>query len=188
MKGIGDIVFLTRLLKANDVLWIGEWLFHVSFFFVTVRHLRYFLEPVPACIAFLQTAGIIAGYLLPFTLLYILVVKLVLERAYVSSYNFFLLCLIFLLSATGLAMKLFLRVDIVAVKFFVQGFLRFSPEAAPGSLLFAAHVLLSLLLLLYLPTHLFTAPFTMLDAREREDGLRALLHEESLDDRREEER
>src|SRR5208337_855818 len=79
LKWAGDIFFFTRLLKTNDVLWLGEWLFHCSFLFVVMRHLRYVLNPVPGCVVLAQQAGIIAGYLLPAALLYILAVKLAVE-------------------------------------------------------------------------------------------------------------
>ncbi|MGD0282128.1 MAG: hypothetical protein ABSB95_07180, partial [Dissulfurispiraceae bacterium] len=94
LKTAGDIFFLTRLLKTNDVLWFGEWLFHCSFLLVVLRHLRYVLYPVPGWVAFLQPAGIIAGYLLPAALLYILISKLAVERSYAPLYNLFLVVLL----------------------------------------------------------------------------------------------
>ncbi len=176
-KSAADIVFFTRLLKTNDVLWFGEWLFHCSFLLVVARHLRYVLNPVPGCIVFAQPAGIIAGYLLPATLLYILTIKLAVERSFGTLYNLFLIILLLSLSATGLLMRTAARADIVAVKVFILGLVHFSPQALPGSFLFALHFILFLLLVLYLPTHVVAAPLIMLDAREREEELKQILHE-----------
>ena len=43
-----DVVFLGRVFVVNPALWFGEWVFHASFLLVLLRHLRYFLDPVPA--------------------------------------------------------------------------------------------------------------------------------------------
>lgn len=177
IKAAGDVLFLGRLLRANDVLWAGEWLFHASFVLVALRHMRFLFEPVPGWIAFIQPAGIVAGYVLPFTLLYILAAKLCTERRYASSYNFFLLALIFLISVTGILLRTAFRTDSTQVKIFILGALGFRPEAAPADFLFLAHYLLVLVLVFYLPSHIFTAPFVMLDAREREEELKRLIHE-----------
>src|SRR5512137_2162383 len=50
-----DVLLLRRLLLANPMLWLGEWVFHASLALVLMRHLRYFTEPVPACVAWAQT-------------------------------------------------------------------------------------------------------------------------------------
>jgi nitrate reductase gamma subunit len=175
-RATADVLLLLRLLKANDVLWLGEWLFHVSFLFVFMRHLRYVLNPLPACTAFFQPAGIIAGYILPCALVYILVIKLANEKRYILSYNFFLIGVLLLLSTTGILLRTVFRTDVVAVKLYVLGLLKFSPGAVPQGLLFAVHFLLALLLVLCLPTHLLTAPLTLLDARKREEEVEELMH------------
>lgn len=175
-KAACDIFFLVRLLKANDVLWVGEWLFHLSFLLVALRHLRYFLHPLPSCLAVFQQPGIIAGYILPFTLLYAAIVKYATARKYISSYNLFLLGLLLLLGTTGILTGTVFRTDVISVKLFVFGLLRFSPVAAPQGFLFAAHFMLALLLLLCLPSHLIAAPLTMLDARKREEEVMELMH------------
>ncbi|HXW68016.1 MAG TPA: hypothetical protein VEJ88_00285 [Dissulfurispiraceae bacterium] len=178
LKTTGDIIFFTRLLKTNDVLWSGEWLFHCSFLFVVLRHLRYVMNPVPRCVILVQPAGIIAGYLLPAALLYILAVKLAAGRSYAPLYNLFLIILLLLLSATGLLMRTAARADIVGVKVFILGLVHFNPQALPGSFLFTLHFILFLLLVLYLPTHVVAAPLIMLEAREREEELKQIMHSE----------
>lgn len=178
VKMTGDIVFLTRLLKTNDLLWIGEWVFHCSFVLVILRHLRYFLNPIPGWVWHFQTPGIIAGYLLPISLIYILVVKKGREEGYLPSYNLFLLVLLLLISFSGLMMKIFFLIDIVAAREFMLGIFTFSPAEPPqGIPIFTHHYLLALLLFAFLPSHIFAAPFVIIEARKREEQLRAVMHD-----------
>ncbi len=173
-----DIVFFLRLLLVNPLLWLGEWIFHVSFFLVLLRHLRFFLNPVPDFVWWVQTPGLIAGYLLPPALVYILVVRLLTrQERYASTANMVLLGLVLVISSLGVLMRTLFRPDLVGVKLFIYGIVRFAPAAAPGSILFLAHFILVLVLVLLLPSHIFTAPFVMLDARKRGQALRLVMHE-----------
>jgi nitrate reductase gamma subunit len=177
-KMIGDIFFLTRLFRMNKPLWIGEWVFHSAFLLVLLRHMRYFLYPVPEWVLWFQTPGIYAGYVLPLSLIYILIMKLGIEKkTYFSSYNFFLLLLLLSASVTGIVMKDFLRADLVEIKYFVFNILTIKPIRAPNSVLFIIHFILTFVFLASLPTHIFTAPLTLFDARRREEGLNRLIHE-----------
>lgn len=179
-KSLFDILLLRRLIVVNDVLWFGEWIFHVSFAFVILRHLRYFLNPVPQWIGSMQTIGIIAGYILSIALVYIVSMKLFIEKKkYVSSYNFFLLALIFVMSITGLLMKNVYHPDVVAVKEFMLGMVTFRLSSAPASVLFLFHFIMVLILIIKLPTHVLVAPLTLTNARRREEYFRLVVHEKN---------
>jgi nitrate reductase gamma subunit len=178
LKTIGDILFFPRLFRVNPRLWFGEFFFHISFSLVILRHLRYMLNPVPACVTFLQPPGECAGYLLPLSLLYIVIIKKGIERKdYVSRYNFFLLSLVFLISVTGLLMKTFVRPDIPGVKDFMLSLFTFVPCPLHGNSLFIFHYLMAFILLAFLPTHIFAAPFAVMEARKRQDSLGLLMHD-----------
>jgi len=173
-----DIFLFRRLLSVNDVLWIGEWVFHVSFVFVILRHLRYFINPIPQWIWGMQTPGIIAGYILPVALVYIVAMKVIIEKKkYVSSYNFFLIALLFIIGVTGLFMKIVFRPDVVGIKEFIIGTVTFGFVNAPESALFVMHFLMVLLMFVCLPTHLFAAPLTLLESRQRDEMIKGLVHE-----------
>ncbi len=173
-----DIIFLTRLFRVNPLLWFGEWLFHAAFFLVLVRHLRYILFNVPDWLLNLGLAGLLAGYILPVSLVYILIIKLVTEKKkYFSTDNFFLLLLLLLLSVTGIVMKNYVHPDIIDIKNFVLNLFAFKFGPAPGSALFIIHFATALIFLAYLPTHIFAAPLTSLEARRQEAGLDKILHE-----------
>jgi hypothetical protein len=100
-----------------------------------------------------------------------------LRTKYVSYQNYFILGLVFAISALGLLMRNFFVPDLPEVKEFALGILRFGPWKVPGSLLFLAHFSLVLLLVPYLPFHIFTAPYVMGEARRREAGLKMVMHD-----------
>lgn len=173
-----DLVFLTRLFRTNPLLWFGEWFFHAAFILVLARHLRYVFQNVPVWLVDLNTAGIIAGYVLPVSLAYILIVKSGIEkRSYFSTHNFFLLFLLFVLSITGILMRKVVHPDIIDIKLFTADVFAFRTGPAPDSVLFIVHFVTAFVFLAYLPTHIFAVPFTALEARRKEDGLYRILHE-----------
>lgn len=175
---VRDVVLFWRLLKVNPTLWFGEYVFHAAFLLVTLRHLRYFMDPVPAWVWCLQLPGLIAGYVLPVSLLYILTVRSCSEREkYSSPANVFLLALLLAVSGTGVLMHALFKPDLVGVKLFSLGILSFTPAQLPGGALFPMHVLLVLVVVALLPTHVVTAPLVMLEARRRDLGLPQVMHE-----------
>jgi nitrate reductase gamma subunit len=173
-----DIFLFRRLFFSHAFLWFGEWLFHVCLALLMLRHLRYFLEPVPSCVFALQTPAIIAGYLLPLSLVYIFVAKLIIDKkSYMASANFFLLALLLLSGISGLLMKLWFPSDLAGIKWFSLGMVTFRPVEVPASPLFIMHFVLFLIVFAYLPTHIAAAPVSLLDARQREKAVRSLMHE-----------
>jgi nitrate reductase gamma subunit len=172
-----DVALFGRLMKVNPVLWLGEWVFHASLLLVLLRHLRFFLEPVPEWVWSVQTPGLIAGYVLPFSLVYILVIRLLTKREkYAAPANVFLLGLVLIISTLGVVMSAWFT-PAMDVKMFVLGILCLKPAALPDDGLFLAHFCLVLVLIPFLPTHIFTAPFVMMEARRREQALRLVMHE-----------
>jgi nitrate reductase gamma subunit len=178
LKALLDVLLLRRLLRVNDILWIGEWVFHASLVVLFLRHLRYILDPVPALVAVMQIPAIVAAWLLPASLLYIGFMKIIIEKkAYISSYNFFLLGLISVSCASGLLMRYSFPADLAGIKHFTLGLVTFHPVTPPGSRLFLLHFSMFLVLLTSLPSHIFAAPLTMLEATQREEELPYLMHE-----------
>jgi hypothetical protein len=174
-----DLVLFWRLLKVNPALWFGEWVFHVSFLFVVLRHLRYVFLSVPEWVWWFQVPGLIAGYVLPLSLFYIIIVRLLSVREkYSSPANMVLLGLLLVITSLGLLMVTLYRTDVVAVKLFTIGILNATPAAVPDSILFLLHFFLVLVLVPLLPTHILTAPLVMLEARKRDLGLPLVIHEE----------
>jgi nitrate reductase gamma subunit len=174
-----DVLLLRRLFAVNPALWLGEWLFHASLLLVLIRHLRYFTEPVPPWIVRAQLLGWIAGFLLPIALLYVLAVRLLSRREPFSSRANLLVLLDLLgLAGTGLLLATRHHVDLAQVKAYALGIVTFHPAPPPGDWLLASHLALVLALALYVPSHVFTAPLTLLDARRRDRELKAMLHDD----------
>ncbi len=173
-----DVVFFGRLLTVNPALWVGEWVFHAAFLLVILRHLRFFLNPVPEWVWSIQTPGLIAGYILPCALVYVLVVRLFTRREkYAAPSNMFLLLLVLLISLIGLCMHTWFTPNLVDVKLFALGIVALHPAEFPDSVPFMLHFGLVLILIPLLPTHIFTAPLVMLEARKRERALHLVMHE-----------
>jgi nitrate reductase gamma subunit len=176
---MADAVLFARLFRVDPALWFAEWSFHSSLLLVLLRHLRYFLDPVPMWVWSMQTPGLIAGFILPLALLLILVIRLKRRKEqYSSKLNLFLLTLVLGISLIGLLMNLWFRPNLVDVKLFVLGFLGLSPSPVPEQGLFLVHFSMVLLLLPFLPTHVFTAPFVMMEARKRQQTLQQVMHDE----------
>lgn len=177
-----DILFLRRLLALNPVLWVGEWVFHASLVLVLLSHLRYFFHPAPEIFALAIPLGKIAAYTMTASIAYILLFRLfamVFAKAYFTSmYNMLLTSVIFLSSVTGDLLRHVYRADIVSVKDYMINFFAFKPVQLPESTLFAAHFALALLVLAVAPTHIFAAPLSLLDAGDRQEGIRTLMHDD----------
>jgi nitrate reductase gamma subunit len=177
-----DVALFWRLLKVNPALWFGEYLFHATFLLVSLRHLRFFLDPVPLWVWDLQLPGLIAGYVLPFSLVYVLAVRLFSERErYSSPANVLLLALMLAISGIGVLMHALFKPDLVDVKYFALGLLSLAPAPLPAGVLFPVHLVLVLVLVALVPTHVVTAPLVMLEARRRELGLPQVMHEPGKD-------
>ncbi|MGE5616506.1 MAG: nitrate reductase, partial [Bacillota bacterium] len=57
-----EVILFESLFKASLWTWLFGWMFHAALALVLVRHLRYFLEPVPALVALAQPFGVYAGF------------------------------------------------------------------------------------------------------------------------------
>lgn len=173
-----DIATLRRLFLVNPALWFGEWTFHATLTLVVLRHLRFFTDPVPEWVVWAQTPGWVAGFLLPVAVASVLAARLPARRERFSSpVNLLLLADVLAIALTGLLLATRHRVDLVQVKGYALGVLAFRPSPPPPDPLLAAHLALVAALVLFVPSHVFAAPLTLLDARRRERELSRVLHD-----------
>jgi len=173
-----DIISFRRMMVASGPLWFGSLVFHLSFLIVSLGHLRFFTEPVPGCIQDLQSCGLIAGYLLPASVVYLMSIRILsAKNRYLTYHNYLILALVFGISATGLLTRTVFKVDLVAVKGFAYGLLTFHPGLLKDSYLFAFHFALVLFLVVILPSHIFSAPLVIIEARRREQELNMVMHD-----------
>jgi nitrate reductase gamma subunit len=54
---LGEVLAFTSLSRADKLLWVGAWTFHACFVLIIIRHLRYFLYPVPDCPFYISWRG-----------------------------------------------------------------------------------------------------------------------------------
>jgi nitrate reductase gamma subunit len=173
-----DVIFFRRVLVASGLLWFGSLIFHLSFLLVALGHLRYFTDPVPSWIQDLQTCGMLAGYMLPASVIYLLTIRIFSKKdRYLNYENYLVLGLVLLISITGLFMRLIFRPDLTGIKEFSFGLLTFQPAPLQNGYLFVIHLLIVLLLIILLPSHIFSAPLVTMEARRRESALDMVMHE-----------
>jgi nitrate reductase gamma subunit len=148
-----EVLFFESLFKANLWLWACGWLFHAGLALVLLRHLRYFIEPVWAWVAFLQPFGVYAGFALAAGLAGLWVRRLFVARVrYISTpSDHLMLALLLAIAGTGLAMKYVAHTDIVGVKAFFLGLMYLDWQPLPADLLLYAHLALVAALMLVFP-------------------------------------
>lgn len=145
-------------------LWLAALAFHYSFLAVLFRHMRFFLEPVPSCIKIVETLDsffqvglpvvFASGVILFAAVLYLFSRRVMIPQVkYISMFaDYFPLFLILGIAGTGIYMRYFLRVDIVAIKTLTMGLVSLHPVVpANVSAMLFVHLFLISTLLVYFP-------------------------------------
>ena len=149
---------------SSKYLWLGALLFHWSLLVIVLRHFRYFTEPIPSFLLFLQNydglfqIGLPVLYITDVVILAALTF-LFLRRVTDSKLKFislasdyFPLFLIISIAVTGILMRYFTKVDIVSVKELAVGLFSFNPVIPQGiGIMFYIHLFLVSVLLAYFP-------------------------------------
>jgi nitrate reductase gamma subunit len=148
-----EVVLFESLFKSSKWTWIFGWLFHAALLLVAIRHLRYVTEPVWQVSAWLQSFGLYAGFAMVVGLGGLLVRRICVNRVrYISAPSDYLMLLLLLgLAGTGLAMKYVAATDIVALKAFMLGLVRFDWHPLPADAVLLAHLSMVVLLMLIFP-------------------------------------
>ncbi len=152
------------LFTGSRLLWLAGLVFHWSLLVILVRHLRLFIEPLPACLIFLQNIDTPFQTSLPalyMTDLFILLalVSLFFRRLtnpqvrYISlPADYFALFLILGIVVSGVLMRHFYKTDLVEIKGLVMGLAAFKPVVPKGAgSIFFVHLFLVSALFAYFP-------------------------------------
>ena len=152
------------LFRTSTLLWLGAMAFHWSLLVILLRHLRFFLEPVPSVVVILQRLDSIFQGLLPIlyisdiiflsALAYLFLRRVIYPQVrYISlPSDYFVLLVIAGIVLSGVLMRLIYRVDLVQVKEWVMAMLRFHPLSPKGvNLLFYFHLFFVSLFVAYFP-------------------------------------
>lgn len=134
-----EVVFFESLFRASKWTWIFGWTFHAALFLVLLRHVRYFQQPVWAPVEMVQAVGAYAGFAMVAGLAGLWARRWLVDRVrYISTPSDHLhLALLLAIGASGLVMRFLRHTDIVALKEFTLGLMRFdlNPLPADGPLL-----------------------------------------------------
>jgi nitrate reductase gamma subunit len=155
----GKLVYVTSL-----GLWIGALAFHWSMLIVLARHLRLFIDPVPACVTLLQQAdgffevGVPVFYVTTVVfvagLAFLLLRRLLDDQVrYISLLeDYFALFLLLGIGLSGFWLRHVDKTDIVGVKELAVGLVSLQPVVPAGiNALFFGHLFLVCALLIYFP-------------------------------------
>ncbi len=148
-----EVVFFESLFKASKWTWLFGWMFHAALLLVLLRHLRYFQQPVWTPIVWIQTLGIYAGFALVAGLAGLWARRWLVDRVrYISTPSDHLhLALLLAIGLSGLGMSFVAPTDIVALKAFMLGLMRFDIRPLPADPLLLLHLGLVVLLMLVFP-------------------------------------
>jgi nitrate reductase gamma subunit len=148
-----EVVFFESLFRASKWTWLFGWLFHAALLLVVLRHLRYFQQPVWTFVALVQPFGTYAGFAMVAGLAGLWARRWFVDRVrYISTpSDHLMLALLIAIGASGLAMRFVAHTDIVAVKAFMLGLMRFDWQPLPADPVLLVHLALVALLMLIFP-------------------------------------
>lgn len=154
-----EVVFFNSLFKGDKWAWVGSYAFHGALLLVLIRHLRYFVDPLPAFFAHVQIVGIVAGIAMVGGLGLLFLRRILIDRVrYISSpADYLMLLLLMGIGISGLLMKFFFRPDIIHIKAAMRSMWSWSSSQAlpwigtSGDILFLSHLLMVALLLVIFP-------------------------------------
>ncbi len=145
-------------------LWVGSLAFHMAFFTVLARHLRFFTQPVPFPISLLENVDsffqvglpgvFISGVVLFAAVTFLLIRRILIPQVrYISlASDYFPLFLIFGIAFTGILMRYFTKVDVVGIKEMAMGLVTLHPHIVEGvGSIFYVHLFFVSILVAYFP-------------------------------------
>jgi nitrate reductase gamma subunit len=149
---------------ADKFLWAGALAFHWSFLIIFLRHYRFFAEPVPSFVLYLQSLDGLFQIGLPTLLVTNVLITVALiylwGRRFINAQvrqislaaDHFPLLLILSVVLSGVYMRYFGKVDIVGVKELAMGLVGFHPVVPEGiGVAFFIHLFLVSVLFAYFP-------------------------------------
>jgi nitrate reductase gamma subunit len=148
-----EVVFFESLFRGNKWTWIFGWVFHFGLFLVTLRHLRYFIDPVWVPVQLIQPFGIYGGIAMVLGLAGLWARRFLVDRVrYITApSDHLILVLLILIGASGLMMSFVVHTDVVAVKDFFRGLMVFELHPLPADPLLLLHLLLVVGLMVIFP-------------------------------------
>lgn len=155
-----EVVLFESLFKSNKWIWLFGYMFHVGLALVLFRHARYFIEVGPL-LTLMQPVGKYASFAMVLGLLGLWGRRIVVERIrYITSpSDHLILALLVGIGMSGMMMTFVAHTDIVAVKVFFLGLMRFDIQPLPTDPLLLLHLgLVAVLMIIFPISKLLHAP------------------------------
>ncbi len=148
-----EVTVFESLFKSNKWIWLFGWIFHAALLVVLLRHIRYFQADVWYWVYLIQPFGKYAALAMLGGLLGLWARRVLVERVrYISApSDHLMLALLVLIGISGALMSFVSHVDIVGLKAFFLGLIRFDWQPLPGDALLIIHLTLVAALMIIFP-------------------------------------
>ncbi len=178
LRMLREVLFFESLFKSNKWIWIFGYLFHWGMLIVLLRHLRYFTQPVWWWVELISPIGKLMAFAMLIGLLGLWARRIFQERIrYISNpSDHLMLALLVGIAASGTLMTYVTRTDVIMVKSYMLGLLRFRIGDLPLDPILLSHLGMVVILmivfpiskLMHAPGVFFSPSRTMVDnAREK---------------------
>jgi len=148
-----EVVLFESLFKSNKWIWLFGYMFHGALLLAMMRHLRYFTHPVWDWVVLVQPFGMYAGFAMLGGLGALWFRRIFVQRIrYISDPSDHLMLVLLLgITGSGLAMNYVARTDIVALKQFMLGLMRFDWQPMPAEPILMVHLGMVIALMIIFP-------------------------------------
>lgn len=149
-----EVSIFKSLFKSNKWIWVLGILFHFGLFLVLFRHLRYFQSEVSTLVVLMQDIGKYAALAMIAGLAGLLFRRFAVQRVrYISAPSDYLMLVLLLgIGISGAMMSFVGNADIVSIKAFFLGIMRFNfDNPLPADPALIVHLLLVALLMIIFP-------------------------------------
>lgn len=148
-----EVAFFESLFKATKWTWLFGYIFHFALFLVLLRHLRYFINPVPMPIELVQPFGMYGGFAMVAGLFGLWARRFLVDRVrYISAASDHLILMLLIgIGISGLSMTFLFHTDVVAVKSFFIGLMTLNFSELPADAGLIIHLFLVASLMIVFP-------------------------------------
>ncbi|HYA39641.1 MAG TPA: respiratory nitrate reductase subunit gamma [Candidatus Methylomirabilis sp.] len=153
MRMAREVTVFESLFKSNKWIWLFGWVFHLCLFVELLWHLRYFTDPVWFFVPWLQWFTVFTGLGFIAGLIGLWGRRFLVDRVrYISNLSdHLMLALLAGIGASGLSMRFLVHTDIISVKTFFLGLMRFSWQPLPPDPALLVHLTLVATLMIVFP-------------------------------------
>ncbi len=148
-----EVFYFESLFKASKWTWLFGWVFHAALVVVLLGHLRYFTEPSWWPAALVQGIALWVGLAMLAGLGGLWARRIFVDRVrYISApSDHLMLALLTVIAGSGVLMRWSWPADIVELKIFTLGLVRFDWQPFPDDAILSLHVVSALALMAVFP-------------------------------------